>query len=73
VEIRLGHRLDRASWLMAFVLIALVLARQGLMVLELLTPGHDEGAGLIQRLSNVAVGGAGAEERSGSPYRVGRL
>ncbi len=72
VEIRLGHRLDHAAWLMAFILIALVLARQALMVIELLKPGRDGRAGVMQRLANVAVGGAGAEERSGSPYRVGR-
>jgi hypothetical protein len=39
IEIRLGHRLDRAGWLMAFGLIALVLTRQGLAVLELLSRG----------------------------------
>ncbi len=72
VEIRIGHRLDHAAWLMAFGLIALVLARQGLMVLEMLTPGRDERGSLTQRLANAAVGGAGAEERRGSAYRAGR-
>jgi hypothetical protein len=62
VEIRLGHRLDHAGWLMAFGLIALVLARQGLMVLELLAPSRDAQAGLMQRLTHAALGGAGAVE-----------
>jgi hypothetical protein len=73
VEIRIGRRLDHAAWLMAFGLIALVLARQGLMVLELLTPGRDGRGGLVQRLANAAVGGAGAAERRGSAHRAGRL
>jgi hypothetical protein len=59
VEIRLGHRLDHAAWLMAFGLIALVLTRQGLMVRELLTPGCDAQAGLMQRLTDAALGGTG--------------
>ena len=58
VEIRLGHHLDRAAWLMAFALIALVLARQALMVLELLAPSRDDSnAGLMQRLvTHAALG-----------------
>ncbi len=58
VEIRLGHHLDHAAWLMAFGLIALVLVRQGLMVLELLAPERDLQAGLMQRLAHAAAGGA---------------
>jgi hypothetical protein len=68
VEIRLGHHLDRAAWLMAFGLIALVLVRQGLMVLELLGPGRDADAGLMQRLTHAALGGPGGEEGPGSGY-----
>ncbi|HZL48064.1 MAG TPA: hypothetical protein VFC30_03510 [Solirubrobacteraceae bacterium] len=68
VEIRLGHHLDRAAWLMAFGLIALVLVRQGLMVLELLGPGRDADAGLMQRLTHAALGGAGGGEGPGSGY-----
>ncbi len=71
VEIRLGHRLDHAAWLMAFGLIALVLARQGLMVLELLAPSRHAQAGLMQRLTYAALGGAGAEEEPVSGYRAG--
>jgi hypothetical protein len=71
VEIRLGHHLDHAAWLMAFGLIALVLARQVLMVLELLAPSRDTQAGLMQRLTYAALGGARAEEEPVSGYRAG--
>jgi hypothetical protein len=66
VEIRLGHHLDRTAWLMAFALVVVVLVRQGLMLLELLAPGGDARAGLMDRLTSVALGEAGGEEqRSG--------
>ncbi len=68
VEIRLGHHLDHAAWLMAFALIALVLVRQGLMVLELLGPGRDADAGLMQRLTHAALGGASGGDGPGSGY-----
>jgi hypothetical protein len=68
VQIGLGHHLDRAAWLMAFALIALVLVRQGLMLLELLGPGRDADAGLMQRLTHAALGGAGGGEGPGSGY-----
>jgi hypothetical protein len=71
VEIRLGHHLDHAAWLMAFGLIALVLARQGLMVLELLAPSRDVQAGLMQRLAHAALGGPGVGEGPGSGYQAG--
>jgi hypothetical protein len=41
LQIRLGHRLDRAAWLIALGLVALVLARQCLILLELLVHGLD--------------------------------
>ncbi|MGP0101442.1 MAG: hypothetical protein ACLPUT_07470 [Solirubrobacteraceae bacterium] len=66
VELGLGHRLDRAGWLMAFALIALVLVRQTLMVLELLAPGRHARADLLHRLTDAAVGGAGVGEGPGS-------
>jgi len=72
VEIRLGHHLDHAAWLMAFGLIALVLARQVLMVLELLAPSRHVQAGLMQRLTYAVLGGAGTEEEPVSGYRAGR-
>jgi hypothetical protein len=56
VEIKLGHHLDRPDWLMAFGLIALVLVRQGLLILELLRPAAN-GEGLSRRLTEAAVGG----------------
>ncbi|HYM45541.1 MAG TPA: hypothetical protein VES65_05195 [Solirubrobacteraceae bacterium] len=72
VQIRLGHHLDRAAWLMAFGLIALVLARQGLMVLELLAPSRDTQAGLVQRLTHLALGDADAREGPGSRLQGGQ-
>jgi len=68
VQIRLGHHLDRPAWLMAFGLIALVLARQGLMVLELLAPSRDTQTGLVQRLTHTALGGTAGGEGPGSGY-----
>lgn len=68
VEIKLGHHLDHAAWLMAFALIVLVLVRQGLMLLELLGPGRDADAGLMQRLTHAALGGAGGGDGQGSGY-----
>jgi len=69
VQIRLGHHLDRAAWLMAFGLIALVLVRQGLMVLELLAPSRDTQDGLMQRLTHAVLGEAGGGgEGPGSGY-----
>lgn len=51
VQIRLGHHLDHAAWLMAVGLIALVLTRQGLMVRELLAPSRHAHADLMKRLT----------------------
>jgi len=64
VQIKLGHHLDHAAWLMAFGLIALVLARQALLLLELLRPGQEGGAGLTQRLTDAALGGLAIEEEA---------
>jgi hypothetical protein len=58
VEIRLGHHLDHAAWLMAFALVALVLVRQGLILFELLGPGHDPHTGPRERLVQAALRGA---------------
>ncbi len=71
VEIRLGHHLGRAAWLMTVGLIALVLMRQGLMVRELLAPGRDVQAGLMHRLTHAALGGNGPEEIPSSGHRTG--
>ncbi len=63
VEIQLGERLDKAAWLMAFGLIGVVLARQGLLLRELLGLGHESDASLRMRLKHTALGGAAAEEK----------
>ena len=62
---------DRAAWLMAFGLIALVLARQGLMVRELLAPSRDAQGGLVQRLTHAALGGEDPGETKASFHRTG--
>jgi len=71
VEIGLGHHLDHVAWLMAFGLIALVLARQGLMVLELLAPSRDVQVGPMQRLAHAALSSAGIEEEPGPGRQAG--
>jgi hypothetical protein len=71
VEIRLGHHLDHAAWLMAFGLIALVLARQGLMVRELLAPGRDSHAGLMRRVTDAALGDSAAGDGTHAGYQTG--
>jgi len=71
VQIRLGHHLDRAAWLMAFGLIALVLVRQGLAIFELLTPSRDTRSGLMQRVTRAALGDADAGRPPHSGYRDG--
>ena len=54
VEIRLGHHLDQAAWLIALGLVVLVLARQALILLELFAPGRTHG-GLTPRLEHAAL------------------
>jgi hypothetical protein len=71
VQTGLGDRLDRAGWLMAVGLIALVLVRQGLMVLELLTPSRDAQASLMQRLAHAALGSADSGHAPHPGYREG--
>jgi hypothetical protein len=70
VEIRLGHHLDHAAWLMAFGLVVLVLARQGLILFELLGPNRDPQAGLMQRLTQTALGGAADDGPGIPPYQA---
>ena len=50
VEMRLGKPMDRASWWMALALIVLVLARQALMVRELLGPSRQ--GDLMRRITS---------------------
>jgi hypothetical protein len=58
VEIKLGHHLDHAAWWMAFVIVVLVLVRQTLAVFELLAPRGAGPAGLMDRITDAALGGA---------------
>jgi hypothetical protein len=56
IEIELGHRLDHVAWITAFALIALVLARQGLVVLDLVRDGEVREAVVAKQLAHAAVG-----------------
>jgi hypothetical protein len=59
VEIRLGHHFHHAAWVMAFVLVALVLVRQGLILLELVVgSGEERSGGFMQRLNHATIGHA---------------
>lgn len=53
----LGHHLDHTAWLMAFALVALVLARQALIGFELLGPGNDTQDGPRDRIMQAALTG----------------
>jgi Na+/H+-dicarboxylate symporter len=66
VEHSLGDHLDHAAWLMAFALVALVLARQALIVFELLGPGNDSHDGTRQRITHAAL-----REDLTAPVRLG--
>ena len=57
VEIRLGHDLDRTSRITAYVLIALVLARQAPMLIELLGPRQWSSDARAHRFEHVVIGG----------------
>jgi hypothetical protein len=57
IESGRGHHLDDAAWIMAFSLVALVLARQGLLVVDLLAPSGEREADLGERLAHAALGG----------------
>jgi hypothetical protein len=65
VQIRLGHHLDHAAWLMAFGLVVLVLVRQGLILLELLAHSRNTQGGAMHRLTQAALGGASESQASG--------
>ena len=67
VEIKLGHHLDRAAWIMAYGLVALVLARQALLVLELLAPTDAAEDGLLERMTRSALGGETTSTDPGGP------
>jgi hypothetical protein len=56
IEIELGHRLDNVAWLTAFGLTALVLARQGLLILDLVGRSEDQEALVARRLAHAALG-----------------
>lgn len=72
VEIRLGHHLDRAAWVMAFSLIGLVLIRQTMLVMELLAPGRGSRGELLRRLTHAALAGAAGDEPPSPDYRASR-
>jgi hypothetical protein len=60
VQLQLGHSLDDVAWITAFGLIALVLARQGLLVVDLVAPSEGQEAVAAKRLVRAAFGRAGS-------------
>jgi hypothetical protein len=56
IEIERGHRLDDVAWITAFALIALVLARQGLLALHLVGQGEEREAVVARQLARAALG-----------------
>jgi hypothetical protein len=56
IQIELGHRLHDANWLIAFALIVLVLVRQGMLVLDLMTSDGEEHVTVVERLQHTALG-----------------
>ncbi len=67
VQIRLGNRLEDAAWVMAVVLVGLVLIRQGLVVVYMVSPGHQRGFSFITRLEHAALGRSLPSEASPTP------
>ncbi len=55
LEIKLGDHLDHAAWWSVFALIALVLVRQGLAIVEILTPASEGPSSVTQRLTDAAL------------------
>jgi hypothetical protein len=55
-ELGLGDRLDRAAWLMAFALVALVLMRQVLTITETLEHARDREDALPRLLTHAVAG-----------------
>ena len=67
VQIRLGHHLDHAAWLMVLGLVVVVLARQALVLFELLAHGRDTPGGVMQTLKQAALGAATTESPPSAP------
>jgi hypothetical protein len=70
IESGRGHQLDDVAWIMAFSLVALVLARQGLLVVDLLAPKGEREADLAKRLAYAALGGEIREGAAGEPSHL---
>jgi hypothetical protein len=69
VEDGVGDHFDHVALLMALALIGLVLARQGVLLGELLGPAQRPGAALRTRLRHVALRGGPVAHAPASPYR----
>jgi hypothetical protein len=61
IEVRFGHRIDADSIAIALALIALVLVRQGLFLVDVLRPEHRD-AGVTSRLEHAAFAGVMRDE-----------
>jgi len=58
IEIELLQRLDDVAWITALGLVGLVLARQGLLVLDLVGRGDEQEAVVAKRVAHAALGHA---------------
>jgi hypothetical protein len=56
IELQLGHRLDRVAWTAALVLVVLVLARQVLLLVEVVGPRRERDVQLSSRLLSALTG-----------------
>jgi hypothetical protein len=68
IQIELGETLDGVAWGSAFALVGLVLLRQALLVIDLLSSGGQRGADISRRLVAV-LGGAIPDEDPAPPPR----
>jgi hypothetical protein len=58
IELQLGHRLDDIAWTAALALVVLVLARQALLLVEVMGPERERDVALSTRLVSALTGAA---------------
>lgn len=59
IKLELGERLDDVAWIAAFALIALVLARQGLLAFDMLARSEEREVVVAKQLAHAALGRPG--------------
>jgi hypothetical protein len=66
IELQLGNRLDGIAWATALALVVLVLARQALLVVEVVGPDRRRGVSLSGRLVSALTGAGAGEDPPGT-------